>query len=126
MLMILLLLFKIMLCLYKIAINYLLSPFFYAIYSFMEGHFNIKNAYSRYCRRYEKMTVKELKNFIHENYYRQIQFPKENSYYSMKHHKKTNLLLLATKLIEKIPDATNAKQNDQSYLKRKNAIKNNY
>ena len=76
------------------------------------------------------MSIKELKDFIHENY-----FPKENSYYSMKHQKKTNVLLLSTKLIEKIPDATNAKQNDQPYLKRKNTklirqlkitIKNNY
>ena len=33
--------------------------------------------------------------------------------------KKRDLLLLAIKLIEKIPDATNAKQNYQSYLKRK-------
>ena len=36
--------------------------------------------------------------------------------------KKRDLLLLAIKLIEKIPDATNAKQNYQSYLKRKNKI----
>ena len=45
--------------------------------------------------------------------------------------KKRDLLLLAIKSIEKIPDATNAKQNYQSYLKRKNkhkiskTIKNN-
>ena len=45
--------------------------------------------------------------------------------------KKRALLLLAIKLIEKIPDATNAEQNYQSYLKRKNkhkigkTIKNN-
>ena len=45
-----------------------------------------------------------------ENYYRKIRFPKENSYNSMKHQKKKDLLLLATKLILKIPDVTNAKQ----------------
>ena len=45
--------------------------------------------------------------------------------------KKRDLLLLAIKSIEKIPDGTNAKQNYQSYLKRKNkhkigkTIKNN-
>ena len=45
--------------------------------------------------------------------------------------KKRDLLLLAIKLIEKISDATNAKQNCPSYLKRKNkhkigkTIKNN-
>ena len=64
-----------------------------------------KNAYSKCCQRYKKMAIKELKDFIHENYYRRIRFPKENSYYSMKHKKETNLLLLLTKLIEKKPDA---------------------
>ena len=55
------------------------------------------------------MTIKELKDFIFENYYRRIRFPKENSYYLMKHQKKKDLLLLPTKLIEKIPNASNAK-----------------
>ena len=45
--------------------------------------------------------------------------------------KKRDLLFLSIKLIEKIPDATNAKQNYETYLKRKNkhkigkTIKNN-
>ena len=75
------------------------------------------------------MTIKELKK-VYINYYRQVWFSRENSYYSMK-LKKRDLLLLAIKLIEKISDATNAKQNYQSYLKRKNkhkigkTIKNN-
>ena len=47
----------------------------------------------------KKKTVKELKDFIFENYYRGIGFTNENSYYSMK--KMKDLLLLATKLIEK-------------------------
>ena len=47
------------------------------------------------------MTIKNLKNFIFENYYRQIGFTNENSSYSMKHQKKKDLLLLATKLINK-------------------------
>ena len=48
-----------------------------------------------------KMTaIKELKYFIFENYYRWIEFTKENSYYSMKHRKKKGLFLLETKLIE--------------------------
>ena len=55
------------------------------------------------------MPIKELKNFIYENYDRRIGFPVENSYCSMK-QKKKDLLLLATKSIEKIPDATNDKQ----------------
>ena len=49
----------------------------------------------------KKMKIKELKDFIFENYYRQIEFTKQNSYYSMKHQKKKDLLLLAPKLIEK-------------------------
>ena len=66
----------------------------------------------------KKMTIKELKDFIYENYYRKLDFLKK-SYYSVKHQKKKELLL-ATKLIEKIPDATNAKQYYQILLKRKN------
>ena len=47
----------------------------------------------------------------------QIGFLKENSCYFIKHQKKKDLFLLATKLIEKNPDATNAKQHHQFYLK---------
>ena len=86
------------------------------------------NAYSKYCQRKKDDNQRTQKLDIY--YYRQVWFSKENSYYSMK-WKKRDLLLLAIKLIEKIPDATNAKQNYQSYLKRKNkhkigkTIKNN-
>ena len=38
----------------------------------------------------------------------------------MKNQKKKDLLLLAMKLLQKIPDAINAKAYYQSYLKRKN------
>ena len=37
----------------------------------------------------------------------------------MKHHKKKCILLLATKLIEKIPDASNDKEYYNFHLKRK-------
>ena len=43
-----------------------------------------------------------------ENYYRRIRFTKENSYYSVKHEKKKDLLSLATK--KKIPNASNVKE----------------
>ena len=33
----------------------------------------------------KKMAVKELIEFIFENYYKHIEFTKGNSYYSMKH-----------------------------------------
>ena len=36
----------------------------------------------------KQMTIKELKDFIYENYYRRIGFPNESSYHSMKHKKK--------------------------------------
>ena len=56
------------------------------------------------------MPVNEIKDFIIENYYKQIGFSKENSY----------LLLLPNKLLEKIPDPRNAKQHYQSFIRRKN------
>ena len=46
----------------------------------------------------KKMTVSD---FIFENYYTRIGLSKESSYYSIKRSKKKDLLLLATKLIEK-------------------------
>ena len=60
-------------------------------------------------QRYKNKTMKELKYFVFQNYYRQIGFTKENSYYPMKHQKKKDLRFLATKLIAKTPDAGNAK-----------------
>ena len=61
----------------------------------------------------KKITIKELKDFTYESYYRRMGFLKENSYYSIKYQKK-KVLLLATKIIENLSDATNAKQYDQS------------
>ena len=52
----------------------------------------------------------EIREFIFENYYKRIGFSQENSYYSMKHLQKKDLLLLATKLKEKIPDSRNTKE----------------
>ena len=48
----------------------------------------------------KNMSVNEIRDFSFEDYYKQIGFSKENSYYSMRRLKK-NLLLLATKLIKK-------------------------
>ena len=58
----------------------------------------------------KKTTIKEMKDYIFKNYYRRIGFPKYNSFYSMKSKRKKDLLLLAAKLIEKIPNACNAKE----------------
>ena len=48
----------------------------------------------------KKIEIKELRDFIYENYCRQIGFTNENSFYSMKRQKK-DLLSFVTKLIEK-------------------------
>ena len=50
------------------------------------------------------MSVNEIREFIFENFYKRIVFSRENSYYLMKRLKRNNLLLLANKLTEKIPD----------------------
>ena len=49
----------------------------------------------------KKMTAKELKDFIFENVYTRLGFARENSYYSMRHQKKKDLHLFATKLRKK-------------------------
>ena len=59
------------------------------------------------------MSINEIRDFIFENYYKQIGFSKESSYYSMKRLHKKYLLLLASKLIEKVPGPRNAKEHYQ-------------
>ena len=49
----------------------------------------------------KQMLVNEIREFIFENNYKRISFSKENSYYSIKHFLKKDLLLLVNKLIEK-------------------------
>ena len=56
------------------------------------------------------MAVNELRDFIFEDYYKEIAFVKESSYYSMKRLKRKYLLLLANKLIERIADPRNVKE----------------
>ena len=65
----------------------------------------------------KKMSVND---FFFEHYYKRIGFSKENSYYSKKFlKKKIDSLLLANKLIEKIPDPRNAKKHYQSFIRKK-------
>ena len=68
----------------------------------------------------KKMSV----NFINENYYKQIEFSKEDSYRSLKRSKKKKkkkeLLLFENRLIEKVPHTRNAKRSYESFLKKKN------
>ena len=95
--------------------NYLLSPFIYAILHFYKTIFllfcfpNIIMCILNITSAIKKMAVNELGYIIFENYYKRIGFAKERSYYSSKRLKRKDLLLLATKLIEKIPDPHNAK-----------------
>ena len=72
------------------------------------------------ARAIKKMTVNEIRDFIFENYYKQIGFSKECSYYSMKRLKRKDLLLLANKLIEQILDPRDAKEHYQSFIRKKN------
>ena len=64
------------------------------------------------ARALKKMYVNQIRYFIFENYYERIGFSKENSYNSIKGLEKKDLLLLANRLIEKIPDPLNAKEHD--------------
>ena len=81
---------KIRRCSYKITIIYLLLSIFLG-YLFVHIRpffcffiFLLYNdVYFEYTQRYRKMTIKELRDFIYENYCRQTGFTKENSYYSM-------------------------------------------
>ena len=69
----------------------------------------------------KKMPFNEIENFIFENYHKRIGFSKENSYYLLKLLKKKELLFLASKLIEKIPDPLRDKEHYQSFIRKKNA-----
>ena len=55
----------------------------------------------------KKMSVNEIRDFTSEKYYKRIGLSKESSYYSMKRLKRNDLLLLANKLIQKVPGPRN-------------------
>ena len=58
----------------------------------------------------KKMSVKEIRDFIFENYYKRIVFSKE----------KKDQQLFAIKLIEKLHDPCNTKEHYQSFRRNKN------
>ena len=74
---------------------------------------NIINIYCVYKlnigRTIKRMSFNELRDFIFENYYKRIGFVKKKLFFN-ETFKKKQLLLLATKLIEKIPDPCNTKK----------------
>ena len=53
------------------------------------------------ARTLKKMSINEIGEFVFENYYKRIEFPKENSFLSINNQKK-NLQLFAIKFTEKI------------------------
>ena len=71
------------------------------------------------ARATKKMSINEIRYFILENYYKRTGFSKENSYYSTKHLKRKDLLLVANNLTENTPDPRNAKQHYESFLRQK-------
>ena len=65
------------------------------------------------------MTIKEIKDFLFENYYKWVVFSNENEIIHWNVLKK-DLLVLANKLIEKIPDPCNIKEHYQLFIRKKN------
>ena len=67
------------------------------------------------------MTVKDLREFIFENYYWQIGFfTKQNSYYLLNSNiKQKYFVLLAINLMKKIPDPNTSKEQHRLFLKNK-------
>ena len=66
------------------------------------------------------MSFNDIIDFIYENYYKKFGFSKQNSYCSLKRSNRKDLLLLANKSIEKVPEPRNAKQHYESFLRKKN------
>ena len=68
----------------------------------------------------KKMSVIEVRDFIFENYNKRIGFLRKEVFIQWNTWKKKDLLLLANKLIEKIPDPPNAKEHYQWFIRKKN------
>ena len=66
------------------------------------------------------MSLNDIRDLFFDNYYKRIGFSEESSYFSMKHLKRNELLLLANKLMQKVPDRRNAKDHYDSFLRKKN------
>lgn len=73
-----------------------------------------------YTQHFKKLKFDKLTDFLFENYYKRIVFVKEKSYYfQSKLRKKKTFLLLVTKLMQKLANPNNAKEQYNSYLNRK-------
>ena len=81
------------------------------------------NIHPRYYESYKKcdVTTNEIKDFILENYYKRIGFSKKKQLlFNQTLENKKDLLLLANKLNQNIPDPCNAKEHYQSFPVKKN------
>ena len=56
------------------------------------------------------MIANEIRDFVLENYYKQIGFYKENNYYSTKRLKKKRFIVACKQINRKITDPGNAKE----------------
>ena len=65
----------------------------------------------------KKKTCNGLIDVIFENYYKQVGYARENSYYTMRQHIKKDLQLFAIKLTGKLLDSRNIKEFYSCYLK---------
>ena len=69
-------------------------------------------------RAIKKMSVNEIKDFIFENYFKQIGFSKESSYYSTKRLKRKDLLFFTRTFIENVADPHNTREHYQPFLRK--------
>ena len=67
----------------------------------------------------KNMSVNEIRDFTFENYYKRIKFSQKISYCSVKRLKRKHLLLLANKLIKRISNHRNGKEQYESFLRKK-------
>ena len=90
---------KIILCLHKIAINYLLSPFYMLFFHLYYITFSCFFCFPLYDNVYPKFKKGQSmkSDFIFENCYKRMGFSKENSCYLMKDLKKKKRFAVAWK-----------------------------
>ena len=124
--------------LYKIVINYLLSPFLYAFFISVRPFFFFLLFVFSYiimyilniARTIKKMSVNKIRDFIFKNYYKELDFLKKTVIIQWNAWKKW--FIYACKQIKrKIADPRNVKEHYQSFIRKKhtklaNQLKNKY
>ena len=112
--------------LYKIVINYLLSPFLYAFFISVRPFFFFLLFVFSYiimyilniARAIKKMSVNEIRDFIFKNYYKELDFLKKTVIIQWNAWKKW--FISASKQIKrKIADPRNVKEHYQSFIRKK-------